>query len=213
MSTSVFRTEQERFWAGQFGDEYSRRNSGLNLVASNAALFSRILRAMPRPASVVELGCNIGLNLQALRTLLPEADLAAVEINASAAEIARRVPGVHIHDGSLLEFDPDQAYDLAFTKGVLIHLDPTALPDAYDVLYRSSKRYVCVAEYYNPAPVEIDYRGHSGRLFKRDFAGELMERYPDLELVDYGFVYRRDPIFPQDDVTWFLMRKAASTSS
>jgi hypothetical protein len=44
-------------------------------------------------------------------------------------------------------------------------------------------------------------------LFKRDFAGEMLERYPDLELIDYGFVYKRDNNFPQDDITWFLLKK------
>ena len=41
----------------------------------------------------------------------------------------------------------------------------------------------------------------------RDFAGEIMDRHPQLQLVDYGFAYRRDPNFPQDDITWFLMEK------
>ena len=62
-------------------------------------------------------------------------------------------------------------------------------------------------EYYNPSPVAIMYRGHDDRLFKRDFCGELLDKYKDLELVDYGFCYRRDPVFQQDDMTWFLMRK------
>jgi spore coat polysaccharide biosynthesis protein SpsF len=56
--------------------------------------------------------------------------------------------------------------------------------------------------------VALPYRGHDERLFKRDFAGEILDRFPDLRLVDYGFRYRRDPNFPQDDVTWFLMEKA-----
>jgi spore coat polysaccharide biosynthesis protein SpsF len=55
--------------------------------------------------------------------------------------------------------------------------------------------------------VAIAYRGHSDRLFKRDFAGEIMDRHSQLRLVDYGFAYRRDPNFPQDDITWFLMEK------
>jgi hypothetical protein len=28
-----------------------------------------------------------------------------------------------------------------------------------------------------------------------------------MHLCDYGFVYHRDPLFPQDDITWFLMEK------
>jgi hypothetical protein len=64
-----------------------------------------------------------------------------------------------------------------------------------------------VCEYYNPAPVIVHYRGHADRLFKRDFAGELMEQW-NLRLIDYGFAYRRDKYLPyQDDVTWFLLEK------
>jgi len=64
-----------------------------------------------------------------------------------------------------------------------------------------------IAEYYNPTAVEIAYRGHEGKLFKRDFAGEIKQRFSDLVLVDYGFVYHGDPVFPQDDVNWFLLKK------
>jgi len=81
------------------------------------------------------------------------------------------------------------------------------LNDVYTRLYNFSDKYICIAEYYNPTPVKISYRGHDNRLFKRDFAGELMNKYPDLELVDYGFHYHKDPVFPQDDITWFLMKK------
>ena len=83
----------------------------------------------------------------------------------------------------------------------------TVNPQVYDKLVAACGRYLMVAEYYNPAPVAIPYRGHSDRLFKRDFAGEIMDRHPQLQLVDYGFAYRRDPNFPQDDITWFLMEK------
>jgi spore coat polysaccharide biosynthesis protein SpsF len=55
--------------------------------------------------------------------------------------------------------------------------------------------------------VSISYRGHSDRLFKRDFAGEMLDKYADLSLVDYGFCYKRDKAFPQDDITWFLLQK------
>ena len=99
--------------------------------------------------------------------------------------------------------------DLSLIKGVLIHINPDMLPVVYEKLYTASRRFVLVCEYYNPSPVAISYRGHADRLFKRDFAGEMMDKYPDLKLVDYGFAYRRDPAFPQDDITWFLMEKGA----
>lgn len=201
-----FATEQEKFWAGDFGDEYAKRNRGEQIVASNTAFFARILSRMPRPQSVVELGANIGMNLVALRRLLPEARLAAVEINERAAQELRRIEGLDVTVGSLFDYTSASPADLAFIKGVLIHIAPERLPDAYAALYRSSTRFVCLAEYYNPSPVEVPYRGHGGKLFKRDFAGEMLDRYGDLRLVDYGFVWRRD-VFAQDDLTWFLMEK------
>ncbi len=197
-------SEQERFWAGEFGKDYIERNRGD--IAARTALFAQVLRATRDVASVVELGANIGLNLHALRVLLPKADLAAVEINADAVGELRKNSWLDVTHGSLLDFQPGKSYDLSFTSGVLIHIAPELLPQAYDALYRASGRYVLVAEYYDPSPVEIPYRGHSGKLFKRDFAGEIIDRH-DMALVDYGFVWRRDPVFALGDINWFLLEK------
>lgn len=203
---STYSTEQEAFWAGQFGDDYTTRNQGAQLHAANLSFFSKIVERVRGVKSVLELGANRGLNLQAFKSLIPEADFAGIEINPEAAQILESC-GFNAYRGSILDFNLDYSRDLAFTKGVLIHINPDALPRVYDLLYRAALRYVLVAEYYNPAPMEISYRGHQGKLFKRDFAGELMDRHADLRLLDYGFLYRRDPSFPQDDISWFLMEK------
>ena len=97
--------------------------------------------------------------------------------------------------------------ELSLIKGVLIHINPDMLHQVYEILYKLTNRYLLVAEYYNPTPVTVTYRGNVDKLFKRDFAGEIMDQYKDLHLIDYGFTYHRDPAFPQDDVTWFLMEK------
>jgi pseudaminic acid biosynthesis-associated methylase len=201
-----YRTEQEAFWAGTFGDNYIGRNRGDQFLAPNLALFSRILKRTEGVQSVIELGANIGMNLKAVRALRPGAACTGVEINDKAVQEMRRIPGVKAVQGSLFEYKATP-HDLAFTKGVLIHLNPDLLPLAYDRLARASRRYVAIIEYYNPSPVEVPYRGHSERLFKRDFAGEFMVRHNAFRLIDYGFVYRRDPVFPQDDLTWFLMER------
>jgi spore coat polysaccharide biosynthesis protein SpsF len=204
----AYKTEQEGFWAGEFGDEYIQRNQSEAVVASNAALFSTILRATRSVSSVIEFGANIGMNLMALKRLLVEPDLSAIEINEKAvAELKNNVQDLQIYHSSILDFEPDRKRDLVLIKGVLIHINPDELQRVYELLYSTSSRYICMAEYYNPSPVEVNYRGHDGRLFKRDFAGEIMDKFPDLTLVDYGFVYHRDPIFPQDDVNWFLLEK------
>jgi pseudaminic acid biosynthesis-associated methylase len=202
-----YRTEQEAFWAGHFGDEYAARNHGELLIASNLALFSKVLARTGPVHSVIEFGASIGLNLIAIRQLLPEAKLSAVEINETAVARLRNIPELIVHNRSILDFSPESAQDLVLSKGVLIHLDPDKLPVVYDLLHRTSRRYICLAEYYNPTPTSVSYRGHTERLFKRDFAGEMLDRFDDLELADYGFVYHREIAFPQDDVTWFLLEK------
>jgi spore coat polysaccharide biosynthesis protein SpsF len=204
---SSFSTEQELFWAGEFGDEYVRRNRGERLIAGNTVLFARILSSTEGVKSVMEFGANIGLNIAALRNLLPDGDLSALEINQSAVKELSKLQGVKVYGQSILDFSPDYPRDLVFTKGVLIHIDPARLPDIYDRLYRTCGKYLCVIEYYNPEPVELLYRGHRGKLFKRDFAGEILDRFSDLRLRDYGFAYRRDPVLEQDDQTWFLLEK------
>lgn len=208
MQEDEFRTEQESFWAGEFGTDYIGRNQGDNLLASNLNFFTKALSGARCPQSCIEFGANIGMNLKALKLLYPGIDASAIEINSDAArQLAEVIPASQVHNQSILDFKPTRTYDLTLIKGVLIHLNPEVLPEVYDRLVESTGRYLVIAEYYNPAPVAIPYRGHSDRLFKRDFAGEIMDRHPTLKLLDYGFAYRHDPNFPQDDITWFLMEK------
>lgn len=202
-----YKTEQEEFWAGEFGNDYIERNNSADLIAGNLALFSKILSHTDSIHSVIEFGANIGLNLVAIRQLLPRAELSAIEINRKAAEFLKTLEGVTVYNQSILDFSPDRTRDFVFIKGVLIHINPDMLGQVYDLLYQTSSRYICLTEYYNPTPVAVPYRGQTDKLFKRDFAGEMLDRFKDLRLVSYGFTYHRDHNFPQDDANWFLLEK------
>lgn len=203
-----FKTEQETFWAGSFGNEYIQRNQGDALLASNLNFFSTALRTVCGVKSCIEFGANIGMNLKAMKLLYPAVELHGIEINTGASnELARVIPASNVVNSSILDFAPLRTWDLVLIKGVLIHINPASLLSVYDKLVASCARYLLVAEYYNPTPIAIPYRGHNDRLFKRDFAGEILERHSQMRLLDYGFAYRRDPCFPQDDITWFLMER------
>ncbi len=204
---STYRTEQEDFWAGEFGNEYMDRNQGSQSNANNVALFASILAKTRGIYSVLEFGANRGLNLMAIKNLLPESEISAVEINQQAVTELNNLEFVKVYAKSVLEYAVDYQRDFVLTKGLLIHIAPEMLEETYEILYKSSKRYICLAEYYNPICLEVPYRGNQDKLFKRDFAGELMDKYPDLELVDYSFVYHRDNNFSQGDITWFLLEK------
>lgn len=197
-------TEQEEFWQGEFGDEYVIRND-LNSIGARTNLLSKVVSKTREVDSVYEVGTNIGLNLDALKILLPNVSTNGCEINKSAFEkvVAK---GHNVENASVFDANPGGLYDLVFTNGVMIHINPEKLCDLYSFMGRISRRYILIHEYFSPSPVEVAYRGHSGKLFKRDFAKEIMD-HCGLKLVDYGFTWRHDPVFPIDDSNWFLLEK------
>ena len=153
----TYSTPQEEFWAGAFGDVYIERNSDAQSLASKTALFAKILSCVhgENIHSCLEYGSNIGLNLVALRRLIPGIKVSAVEINAKAAAKCAEVPEAHVYNKSIYEFDSSEQYDLTFVSGVLIHQNPEKLPEAYDQLYAHSRRYVLISEYYNARHGEL----------------------------------------------------------
>jgi pseudaminic acid biosynthesis-associated methylase len=204
-----FNTPQEEFWAGEFGDSYISRNESENLLASNIALFADIFSSLDKvPLSVMELGANIGMNIKAIQKLSPGAQFTGIEINKQASEILSET-GCEVIESSIMDAVTSKTFDLVFSKGVLIHLMQDQLVPTYKKMYEWSNRFILIAEYYNPTPVTIPYRGNSDRLFKRDFAGEFLDLYPDVVLRDYGFAYHRGT-YPQDDINWFLLEKVAA---
>ena len=203
-----YSTDQEEFWAGNFGDEYIKRNRSKELLASNLNFFSKALKNANKIKSCIEFGSNVGMNLMGLKLLYPEILLKGIEINVKASKELEKIIGKeNVFNKSIFDIDILEKFDLSLIKGVLIHINPEKLQEVYQKLYDASNRYILIAEYYNPYPISINYRGHENRLFKRDFAGEFLDKFDDVSLVDYGFSYRRDKSFPQDDITWFLIKK------
>ena len=203
-----FKTEQENFWAGEFGDKYISRNQSSALLASNLNFFSKALRSTSKISCCLEFGANIGMNLKALKLLYPNMDQYALEINKKAVSIlSETVHNKNIFNESILDFEAKRKWDLVLIKGVLIHLNPDYINDVYKTLVSSTSRYLLICEYYNPQPVMIKYRGNNEKLYKRDFAGEILDSFSNVRLADYGFTYHKDVSFPQDDITWFLLEK------
>jgi spore coat polysaccharide biosynthesis protein SpsF len=203
------RTDQAKFWESEFGDQYILRNNSPQLLAANLSLFAEIFKSTELVSpKFLEFGANIGMNAQAIKLLFPDSIYSGVEINKNAYSELEKVAD-HAYLNSFEEFTGEQTYQVTFTKGVLIHLDPSSLDTAYEKLYQYTDKFILIIEYYNPSPVAIEYRGNHDKLFKRDFAGEILAKFPDLHLADYGFVYHQGR-FPQDDLTWFLLQKSSN---
>ena len=98
-----FQTDQENFWAGEFGTNYIDRNIGEELLASNLGFFSQALKSTQQIKSCLELGANVGMNLQALRLLFPGMRQYGIEINPDAAEKLADIIGIqNVFRGSIL---------------------------------------------------------------------------------------------------------------
>jgi spore coat polysaccharide biosynthesis protein SpsF len=80
------------------------------------------------------------------------------------------------------------------------------LPQTLREIHRVSRKYVFCSEYFSPKAEAIRYRGEDDLLFRNDFGSLYLDMFPDLQLVDYGFFWRRTTVM--DDCTWWLFRKA-----
>lgn len=165
------------FWEGEFGDQYTVRHAEEEMMTKRGEFWGGVY-GMTRPERVLEVGCNSGWNLRALRQqAIGKIDVRGVEINASAIEQARRC-------GELVARMPadevgqrfPQAFDLAFTAGVLIHIPPEDLMKTMKSIVDASRRWVLAVEYEADTETEVEYRGHAGKLWKRPF-GKLYEQF------------------------------------
>lgn len=198
-------------WAGAFGDAYTARNTpDAATMRVRTRMWARWLDAFGsrRPKRILEVGCNLGVNLRTL-SLLTDAELYGLEPNASArARVVADgvVPAERVLAGRGEAIPlPDGHCDLVFTSGVLIHVAPDNLPRVADEMVRVSSRFVLVSEYFAQEPEEKPYRGRAGLLFKRDFAGFFLDRFPGLEVVADGFLWARTT--GVDNATWALLEK------
>jgi pseudaminic acid biosynthesis-associated methylase len=201
------KNSQEIFWTGKFGSEYIKRNSEKKLNLSNYHFFKKILKRT-NCSSLIEFGSNIGANITAVKKSNSKIKkISAIEINKKASSILKKKhKDVTVYNASIADFIPNDQFDLVLCKGILIHVNPRQLKKVYEKIYKSCKQYILIAEYYSTKPVKMTYRNHEEKLFKRDFAGELLQRYKKLKLINYGFSYHKDK-YPQDDITWFLLKK------
>lgn len=102
--------------------------------------------------SVLEIGCNAGANLDALR-VKGFGDLAGVEISGDALdELAQRFPELNgaatLHHGpaeDVLPRLPDDSVDVVFTMAVLLHIHPSSHA-VLEHMVRIARRHVCVVE-------------------------------------------------------------------
>ena len=193
MLLAAVKSLKEKFWSSKFGQGYISRNTfdpkgldklyNLNFGISRSKLNKNFLGNL-KINNILEVGCNIGNQLGLLQSQGFK-NLYGIEIYPEAVELAKtHTKGINIIQGSAFDIPfKDNYFDLVFTAGVLIHINPKDLKKAMDGIYRTSNKYIWGYEYYHPQHVAIDYQGNKNRLWKGDFCQMYLDIFPDLKIV------------------------------
>jgi len=189
------RTDQIKAWNGDFGRKYTNRNIFLPKdldrfyidtwgISRSQMLKDFIIPVKKNIKKVLEVGCNVGNQLNSLQNLGFK-ELYGIDIQSYAVEKAKRIAkDINIIKGSVFDIPfKDNYFDLVFTAGVLIHISPNDIDKALDEIYRCSKRYICGFEYFAEDYTEIKYRGKNNLLWKTDFSKLYLNRFNGLKIV------------------------------
>lgn len=165
------------FWSGDFGNAYIGRNQ---IDYRTRMDFFREVLNLTNAGNVLEVGCNKGHNLQAIAAVSQWIELAGCDINEAAVGLGRiALPEAFIEHFSATELNKfGLKFDLVFSVGVLIHIAPEDLKAVMQSIIDASEKYVLAVEYESSAEIEVTYRGHEGKLWRRPF-GKL---YKDMGL-------------------------------
>ncbi|MBL7892782.1 MAG: methyltransferase domain-containing protein [Bacteroidia bacterium] len=190
--------KQSEFWKGEFGREYTHRNTFdpsawdqtyLNTWGiTKPEMNKQFIGELPKNIKILEVGSNIGLQLSGLQRMGFE-NLYGIELQQDAVEIAKQhTKNINILQGSGYDIPfKDSYFDLVFTSGVLIHIAPENHKLIMSEMVRCSKKYIWGFEYYDEKTSAIDYRGNKDFLWKADFAGIFQSLFPQLKLMKKEF--------------------------
>lgn len=167
-------------WAGEFGNDYLKRNQvdWRKRIAFWATIVHRT-----GARSFFEMGANAGWNLSAIKRAYPDVIVAGNDINTLACEQAR-MAGLNVVNQLDFNAACPGRYELVFTAGVLIHIEPEHLDEVMRALIAKSYRWVLAIEYAADVETQVEYRGHTEKCWKRPY-GALYEAL-GLKLVDSG---------------------------
>ena len=194
-------------WQGQFGDDYTARQP--SNIDERREFWRGIIPR--RVGSILEVGANTGLNLDAI-IQFSNADLYACEPNNNArltlnmkdTTWGRNVTSDTADDLSFM----DGLVDLVFTCGVLIHISPDKLLPSMREIHRVSRQWIITAEYFAPQEEMVPYRGYDNALWRRDYGSLWLDNFPDLRCHSCQFAWKRTT--GMDNLTVWIFEKVAN---
>lgn len=196
-------TEQEKHWADPvWAQGYMSRNKAALLAIKRVPFWTEII-SLTGARSILEVGCNVGSNLRAIRTVDRQLELKGIDISYDACIEAVMV-GLDVEQVRAADVGVKwpQKFDLSATVGCLIHVGESEIIDVMRSIIASSNRFVLAVEYAANETESLEYRGYSERLWRRPFGRMYAEL--GLKEVATGFL-GKDQGF--DDCTYWLMER------
>jgi len=190
----IHQDNQSKAWSSEFGTTYTMRNTmtvdELNEMylkqygISRTGMDAEFLETLDKDASILEVGANIGNQLKLLQ-LAGFHNLCGIEVSEIAVKKAKEnTSGIVILQGSADDLPfTDNSFDLVFTSGVLMHLNPDILQVAMQEMHRCSKHYIWGFEYFATKRTPIPYRGRADHLWKDNYYRLFLAAFPELETV------------------------------
>ena len=80
-------TLQEKFWKSDFGNKYIQRNLNSKGIYT---IVRDLIKNKITINSALELGANVGINLDTLKQVYPRAKMHGVEINKAACDMGKK---------------------------------------------------------------------------------------------------------------------------
>ena len=210
--------KQSQAWASEFGKEYTDRNmltiEGIDVLyetrygISRSDMNHQFLGYMDRNIRILEVGSNIGLQLQFLQKAGFK-NLYGIEISPYAVELSKSLTkNVNIIQGYAQDIPfKDNYFDVVFTSGVLIHINPDEVQDIMREMYRCTMSFIWGFEYFSYDIQPIKYRGSketTDLLWKANFRRMFCELFPRLALIkETHFKYLQNE---NEDVMYLLVK-------
>jgi SAM-dependent methyltransferase len=153
----------DQLWTKTWGDQQTFGPVHRRLRQELLSLITKLT-----PASVLDVGCGSGGNLAAIAHVMPQVELAGVDVSPEALALAaQRVPGASFRQLDAQREKLDEQFDLVLCNQVIEHLvdDITALRN----MALMAKRWVLVGTM-------------RGRMRKSELAIGHFRNYSDVEL-------------------------------
>ncbi len=146
-------------------NDYTKENAGV--IQEKLADFIYHITLALNAKKILEVGCNVGNNLASFPS---KSNVCGLDMNKVALEISKKkYPNFKFKDGSLLKMPfEDSEFDFVFSRGVLIHIPNSDMPDVINEMLRVSKKWICNLEYFGEDGKMISWKRGNDLLWYRD---------------------------------------------